>query len=278
MIVPLDKSIIESFRPYLYDIYYEPVVQGELTAYGYCVKGYSCGAVAAKQEGDDWTIVSLFVDPSMQGYGIGKALVKKILEQTDSLGAKRIRAVYHEAEQQTNRLDAFFQSLGFRIENLAQAFGITVSKGRQLPFFRSLSFDDDSDEHIVNFNTLSQKELESLYNDPEIPEFLNYTCCQETTRFDISKAYIAEGRVQGYLLLQQESPKTVVLQAAYVKPAYTGAIFPLLRAMAAEIVRCYPDDAVFQLMAVGKTSIGLTKKILGEEYRIGQTKQAILEK
>ena len=276
MLMEIDCQNKEAFYPYVYEHLHDVMDKEPYLSIGAVIKNHTCGTVVVKKEGYLWTIQSIFVDPDVQGYGIGSQLVSNIVERASKANCKAVYADYEVARGEISGMDAVFSKKNFRIEILGQNYGITVANGKETDFFAKSLNNYKKPHEIVDFQDLTDEQKYALLYDSKIPDFLNYTCCSDITRFDLSKAYVLNGNVKAYILVFEPEEGCLELGAAYTDPNCKGAFLPLLKAMGADIVdKGFPGDTLFRLTAIGSTAQGLTKKILGIKCLLSERKRAV---
>lgn len=86
------------------------------------VVGFSTAAL----NGDSWELEDLFVEPAVQGRGIGRSLVVDVLERARAGGARRVEVTAGPAQ-------GFYERAGFRYDGeVATRFGPAVRMTQEL--------------------------------------------------------------------------------------------------------------------------------------------------
>lgn len=275
MLIEISESALEPFRPYIYKEVYEDLRKKDFIALGLVEKGFSCGALIAGKTGPSIELLSLFIDRRMQGMGFGRAMLNELVKRGEAAGAAEIFAEYRQALDGSRLPESFFKGCGFVQTGVTSAeYAVTAGEGRKNKMFRGIK-DYTVNENVVSFPELSQSQLSAIDGDGDIPEFLHYSCRSEVTRFDISKAYVLDGKVVGYVLIFQEDPESLTLGAAYSAEGHKGVFFPLFMAAAKDMDNEMKDSDLFKVTAVGNTSAGLVEAVIGKGRRVGETRRAV---
>lgn len=270
-LIPLDRDYLNAFGAYLLPEARDALRTGQTQwlVTGAVAGSCSCGAAAARQDGDKAEVRSLFVDETIRGQGVGTALLEDLCRRLRQRGAMTVRLSYVVEEQQREAMERLLRHCGFSApQRGAPVFRVHSADVHQLRHVgRAFSTAYHTPPDVVGWEQLTDTMRQTLAQDKVIPSYLSWTALQGKMDPLLSVASVNQDKVEAYLLAGQSDDGGYVLLSAMALPgAGAMALFRLLPEL---LHRCYfhgGGDFLLHFSTMTPRMTRLAQRLMGQRY------------